>query len=230
MTEPLRAADADVPSGAAAPVDAIILAGGTGERLGGVSKADLDLGGRRLLDLVLDAVAPVRRIVVVAPESVAVPAHVLRTLEDPPGGGPVAGIAAGLATLREASIADADVPGAAPGAASSGAADVLILACDMPGAAGVVPSLLRAAEARPGEADGVIAVGTDGRRQNLAVVARAGALARSLADGGDRDRSVRSLLATLALVDCPIADAVLGDVDTWEQHAAWQTRLADPAL
>ena len=32
------------------PFDAVILAGGTGSRLGGASKADLELDGQRLLD------------------------------------------------------------------------------------------------------------------------------------------------------------------------------------
>lgn len=208
MVEPTRAA----------PVDAVILAGGTGERLGGVTKADLELAGRRLLDLVLDAVAPVRRIVVVAPGSVAVPAHVLRTLEDPPGGGPVAGIAAGLAALE-----DARREGAAD-AAGCEVGDVLVLACDMPGIGGVVPSLLRAGAERPDGADGVIALGAEGRRENLAFLARGAALSVALAEGGDRDRSARSLLAQLALVGCAVDASALADIDTWDQHAAWEAR------
>lgn len=39
--------------------DAVVLAGGRGSRLGGVSKADLVLGGERLLDRVLRAAAGV---------------------------------------------------------------------------------------------------------------------------------------------------------------------------
>ena len=76
--------------------DAIVLAGGTGRRLGGVLKPQVTVRGRRLLDHVLDATAQARRVVVVAPETVPVPDGVVRTLEDPPHGGPVAGIAAGL--------------------------------------------------------------------------------------------------------------------------------------
>lgn len=37
-------------------LDAVILAGGCAHRLGGVSKANLRVGTRRLLDVVLDAV------------------------------------------------------------------------------------------------------------------------------------------------------------------------------
>lgn len=203
-----------MPSRPARAADAIILAGGTGERLGGVSKADLRLAGERLLDIVLEAVAPCREVVVVARDGVAVPPGVRRTLEDPPGGGPVAGIAAGLAALSPSSV---------PAGTDDGL--VLVLACDMPGAAGAVPELLGAAGSRPPGADGVIAVHADGRRENLAVVATRGSLARALAEGGDRDRSMRSLLAQLSLVEQVIADdAALEDVDTWEQHARWESR------
>ncbi len=45
--------------------DAIIVAGGQGSRMGGVSKADLDIGGRRLLDIVLSAVTGAATTVVV---------------------------------------------------------------------------------------------------------------------------------------------------------------------
>ncbi|MFN4211385.1 MAG: NTP transferase domain-containing protein, partial [Devosia sp.] len=37
---------------------AVIIAGGRGERLGGVRKADLRLGGRRLVDRVADELGP----------------------------------------------------------------------------------------------------------------------------------------------------------------------------
>ena len=61
----------------------VILAGGTGSRLGGASKADLELDGQRLLDRVLVAVADADTITVVG--DVAVPDGVHRTPEDPPG-------------------------------------------------------------------------------------------------------------------------------------------------
>ena len=86
-------------------LDVLVLAGGTGRRLGGASKPDVVARGARLLDHVLNGVAAVRsplgggRSVVVAPAGVEVPDGVLRALEDPPFGGPVAGIAAGLARL-----------------------------------------------------------------------------------------------------------------------------------
>ena len=105
---------------------AIVLAGGGGRRLGGASKADLDIAGRRLLERVLtglDGVVDGLR-VVVAPPSVRVPRGVLRTLEDPPHGGPLAGIGAGM-----------DALGAVAGSASAADERVLVVSVDTPGVA-----------------------------------------------------------------------------------------------
>jgi molybdopterin-guanine dinucleotide biosynthesis protein A len=203
---------------------AIVLAGGTGRRLGGVPKPDVELAGRRLLDHVLDAVRAVGcgPLVVVAPPTVTVPSDVVRTLEDPPLGGPVAGIAAGLRSLETI------------GTGGAGEPDVLVLACDMPGAGRVVGPLLRsraaqrsedAARGPGGMPDGVIAQRSDGHREMLAVLADRSALAASVRRGGDRDRSVRSLLTPLDLDPVPVADIDVQDVDTWSQHEMWQDRL-----
>ena len=78
-----------------APYDALVLAGGQARRLGGVDKMAIPLGGRDLLDRVLDAVPDADRVVVVGP-SRPLPRPVAWRREDPPGGGPVAAIAAGL--------------------------------------------------------------------------------------------------------------------------------------
>ena len=82
-------------------LDVVVLAGGRGRRLGGLSKADLVVGGARLLDHILGDLADwdhpavtLGRTVVVAPDTVNVPDGVRRTLEEPPGGGPSAGVAA----------------------------------------------------------------------------------------------------------------------------------------
>ncbi|GAA1731870.1 molybdenum cofactor guanylyltransferase [Brachybacterium phenoliresistens] len=203
------------PRGPAEPTALIVLAGGGAVRLGGVSKPDVRVHGRRLLDIVLEAGARCAPRVVVAPEAVAVPDGVLRTLEDPPHGGPVAGIAAGLAALR--------------GRASTGEVpDVLVLACDLPGAAELAGPLLAARGApqlreRPGGApEGVIAARPDGRREMLAILVSRTALEEELRRGGDRDRSVRSVLAGLDLAEVPVPARATEDVDTWEQHARWE--------
>lgn len=73
---------------------AIILTGGKGERLGGVDKAALSYRDATLLDHVLSVVDDAAPIVVVGPEK-DLPG-VIWAREDPPGGGPLAGLAAGL--------------------------------------------------------------------------------------------------------------------------------------
>jgi molybdopterin-guanine dinucleotide biosynthesis protein A len=95
---------------------AVVLAGGASRRLGGAPKPALPVGGRPMLLRVLDAVAPAHPRVVVGPPDLAalLPAGVLLTREDPPGGGPVAGLAAGLAlvstTRRRVAVLSADLP------------------------------------------------------------------------------------------------------------------------
>jgi len=50
-----------------APYDALVLAGGQARWLGGVDKMAIPLGGRDMLDRVLDAVPDADRVVVVGP-------------------------------------------------------------------------------------------------------------------------------------------------------------------
>lgn len=185
-----------------APYDAVVLAGGEGRRLGGVAKGEVQVGGRALLDRALDAVADARRRVVVGP--VGSRPGVLATLEDPPLGGPVAGVDAGLAALGE------------------GADVVVVLACDVPRAGEVLPALLGALSGAP-DADAAVALDAEGRPQWLVGAYRRAALDAALdrlRPGGVRDRSVRSLVEGLAAVGVPAGDAA-DDTDTWEDVAAF---------
>lgn len=77
------------------PFSAVILAGGRAARLGGQAKPQLLVGGRPILAAVLDAVAGAERRIVVGPPQ-PVPADVVLVREQPPGGGPVAAVRAGL--------------------------------------------------------------------------------------------------------------------------------------
>ncbi|WP_311519164.1 respiratory nitrate reductase subunit gamma, partial [uncultured Actinomyces sp.] len=80
------------------PHAVLILAGGTAKRLGGVSKPDYKIGPSRLIDIALaeiDGTGFEGRIVVIAPSQLEVRDGVELTLEDPPHGGPLAGIGAG---------------------------------------------------------------------------------------------------------------------------------------
>jgi len=204
-------------------LDVVILAGGAGERLGGVSKADLLLGGRRLLDHILDDLAagragvPLGRVVVVAPDSVAVPAGVSRTLEDPPGGGPAAGICAGLELLGDGAL-------------------VAVLTCDAPRSARALPALLVAVAGGSGGSgggagvDGAVvrnAAGVDGAvvrnaagyDQYLLGIYRFAALRRrAREEHGARDVSARHFFAPLHLVTVDAGD-LDRDVDTWADLA-----------
>lgn len=77
------------------PFDAIVLAGARSERMSGRDKAELMVGGRRLIDRALEAVSGARRTVVVGPPR-PVAYAVEWTSESPPGGGPAAALKAGI--------------------------------------------------------------------------------------------------------------------------------------
>lgn len=81
------------------PYDAVVLAGGAATRLGGVDKPALPVGGRALLDRVLRAVDSAERRIVVGPQR-ATEVPVTWCREEPPGGGPAAGVAAALPLVR----------------------------------------------------------------------------------------------------------------------------------
>ncbi len=78
--------------------DALVLAGGAARRLGGADKPGVRVGGRALLDRVLAACAGARTTVVVA-ESRPTARPVDWAREDPPGGGPLAALDAGVRAL-----------------------------------------------------------------------------------------------------------------------------------
>ena len=99
------AASTERPDATARPgITAAILAGGAGRRLGGRDKGLEMLGGRALVEWVLDSIGGVDAVVVVANRNVEAYARHARTIVDhsPDGGatkrrGPLAGIAAALA-------------------------------------------------------------------------------------------------------------------------------------
>lgn len=168
----------------------LVLAGGGSTRMG-TDKAALVRDGSTLLADVVAACGD-DDVVVIGPESLAalVSRPVSFALEDPPGGGPVAGLAAGIALLR----ADVDV--------------VQVLSCDLPGAVGVVAAL--DAEAWDGTA--LVPVDPDGRPQYLTGRYPRAALAGAL--GGDvRNASVRGVLGRIERRGVELPPALLCDVD-----------------
>jgi len=190
----------------------VILAGGRATRLGGVPKPTVVLDGTSLLDHALAAARDADRTVVVGPDPVLPPGRdVLVAREDPPFGGPVAGLDAGLRALDAASGR-----GAAPW--------VLVLAVDVPRAGDAVPLLRAAVGPRDGDHDGAYLV-RDGRAQWLVGLYRRAALRRGLdavaaaEPGGAAGLAgvpVRRLVAELSCVEVPDHDAVSADVDTWD--------------
>lgn len=204
--------------------DAVVLAGGRAQRLGGADKGSVVVAGRALVDHALAAVDGAHAVVVVGPPSVA-RAGVVTVQESPAFGGPVAGLAAGLAALAPPAAEDA-VPGE-ESADDEGDLLVVVLACDVPGAARVVPALVAAAAATP-EADGARLVGADGSPQHLVAAYRRSALDAVLAalPDGPRDAPVRRLVAGLRLVDVPDTDDAAADADTWDDVRRLDARLS----
>ncbi len=176
--------------------EAIVLAGGGSTRLGGVDKASMSIDGCTLLDRTLEAVATAQRVVVVGDR--IVPDHLV-VQERPAGGGPAAAIGAGLQAL------------------SGGAAVVVVVACDMPAIASVVPILLDALAAAP-NAQSMLAR-DDGRLQYLAGAHRVDALRSVVESRGDHQLcggSVRALLADLQVEHVDVPSGGTADIDTWE--------------
>ncbi|MBF4458981.1 molybdenum cofactor guanylyltransferase [Pseudoclavibacter sp. VKM Ac-2867] len=219
-------------------LDAVILAGGRGSRLGGVSKGDLEVGGRRLIDVALGAAhdAGASRTIVVGAVAVQAPAELIR--EDPAFGGPAAGLAAALPSVS--------------------APWLLLLACDLPRAPALVELLTEASGRGPaasdgesdsesdidgdgsppasavgaasaygvpvGGPDGFVVVDSDGRPQWLAGIYRTTALKRALehaaAASGVHGLALRHVLESLTLTRVPDRRGASADIDTPEQLAA----------
>lgn len=190
--------------------DAVVLTGGTAARMDGADKAALEVDGATLLERALVATAAADRTVVVgAPVPTSRP--VLWAREDPPGGGPAAGLLAGLDALR--ANRPTDRPGGTDGVAGG---LVVVLAVDMPRVSAATFDRLTAA--LDDAADGALLVDADGRQQLLCAVHRTAALqrARPVDPADEHGLPVRRLLAPLRLVEVPALPDEARDVDTWD--------------
>lgn len=216
--------------------DAVVPAGGAARRLGGTDKPALSVGGRLLLDRVLAACEGADRTVVVGPRRPTVrPVRWAR--EEPPGGGPLPALAAGLAAL------DADARTERPERPEV----VVVFAADLPFlTADTVGALLEALASAPAEEDGgrrgqdsrwdgVMLTDSGGRDQPLAAAYRIESLRRELAllrteHGGLTGLPLRLLTGELTLrrVADPTGDASF-DCDTWEDVAVARARLETAA-
>ncbi len=189
---------------------AIVLAGGRSSRLG-KNKAIVKLTDVTMLENAVQAVKNADPIVVVAPKDTfecafdgKPPGNVVRTLEDPPFGGPVAGIVAGLRAIQSGNIKR-----------------VAIVACDVPGA----PEAIRRLGGQEMGVDGIVAEDHDGYAQYLLGIYSIVFL-RGVCEnvGSGHERSVRSFLGGGRLRHEPLSDFLTKDIDTPDDMAWVKTR------
>ena len=147
------------------------------------------------------------------PERVALPEGVLRALEDPPLGGPVAGIAAGL-TILEQNRPTAELTG--------------ILTCDAPASWRALPALHRALLGAGRDLEGVCTRDGDHTQYLLGLYNRR-ALAAATTTGGTplRDVAVRRVLGSLRVATLALPHGIVRDLDTWAEVRAWDTDLPE---
>ena len=175
--------------------DALVLAGGFAARLGGADKPQLTIAGRSLLDHAVAAVRDAQRVIVVGPEQ-PVDGSVVFCREQPPGGGPVAAIAAGLR--------------------HTGSDAVVVLAADLPFVAPAIPLLL---DALP-SVGAALLVDDSGRANYLAAAWRRASLDEALTALGDpTNASARALTELTPRVLVPDEGGWGRDCDTWEDLA-----------
>ncbi|MDP3972000.1 MAG: NTP transferase domain-containing protein [Candidatus Nanopelagicales bacterium] len=191
---------------------ALILAGGTSRRLAGVDKCAVRVGDLPIIDRVIAAVMPwvdhsPDRVVVVGPDR-PTRERTSRAREDPPGSGPLAGIAAGLAAADR--IAGAGDPRVNPESASS---RILLLAGDIPFPGPGLEVLLGGGAAADAEA--VLGCDDRGRDQFLFAIWRTDSLRTALArrQGSDPLRLLydgplieRRELPAVSTIDCDTAE------------------------
>jgi molybdopterin-guanine dinucleotide biosynthesis protein A len=172
--------------------DAVVLAGGSGRRLGGTDKALIEIGGVSLLRRSLDAVAGAASVIVAGPERPGID-EVHWVHESPAGAGPVHALAAALERVVRESV--------------------VVLAVDHPFVTAELVGRLVAATKR---GDGAI-ITSRGRDQYLVGAYRSSALRRAFTSLGDtRGASMRGLLSQLNLERITDERAAI-DCDTWAQ-------------
>lgn len=198
---------------------ALVLAGGSARRLSGTPKPLLLVADRPLLVHVARAALRVAAdpIVIVGPSEQAA---MLRdrtvealpwTRERPPGGGPVAAIAAGLTLLADQ-----------PGWQESDDALVLVLAGDAPRVGEVLGTLQEAAHAALADGlDGAVCT-VAGHDQLLASCVRVAALRDAIGDDV-QDRSLYDVVGVLRLAAVPVDASSLLDADTWDDLVRLRT-------
>jgi molybdopterin-guanine dinucleotide biosynthesis protein A len=190
---------------------AVLLAGGRGSRLGGRHKPAITVAGRTLLNHALAAVAGADRVVVVGPVE-PTDRPVRWTREEPPGGGPVAALAAGLVEIDAAVLA--------------------VLATDLAGVTTATIDRLRVALT---ERDGAVLCDGTGRKQWLIGVWRTERLRAALPTVA-AGAALFAVLSALDVAEVPELPGESIDVDTpadlarlTDQEGQWPGGLSQPS-
>jgi molybdopterin-guanine dinucleotide biosynthesis protein A len=185
------------------PTTAVVLCGGESRRFGS-DKTRADLGGVSVLDALLTSLPEPWDVLCVGPERPTVRPGVRWTREEPPGGGPVAGLAAALGEV-EAPV-------------------TVLLGGDMPCAGPVAVELAAALPDVP-DADVLAGVDGDGRVQPLLAAYRTVALRAALPDR-PAGTPLRRVLDGLRVHGVEVPERATRDVDTPEDLDALRHRLA----
>lgn len=172
---------------------AIVLTGGKSSRLGGRDKAALIVDGTPLLEHALSATARATQTVVVG-DAIETSRAVTWAREDPVGGGPAAGLYAGLDVLTESP----DL--------------VSVIAVDMPR---VTAETFARLTQSLGPEDGAVLVDADGQIQPLCAVYRVAALQRVRPEV-TQNRSMKSLLDSMTIKQVDALPDEARDIDTQE--------------
>ncbi|MEV4333953.1 NTP transferase domain-containing protein [Streptomyces sp. NPDC049597] len=190
--------------------DAIVLAGGAAKRLGGADKPAVSVGGRALLDRVLGVCRDAGRTVVVGGRRPTA-RPVVWAREEPPGGGPLAALDAG--------VRQCDAPA------------VLVLSADLPFLGRTtVRHLISALDESDREA--ALLTDADGRDQPLVAAYRTEPLRRELAllateHGTLSGLPLRLLAQELDLARVRTDPLASFDCDTWEDVSAARARIRE---
>lgn len=186
---------------------AVVLAGGESRRFG-ADKLAHPIDGRPLLDHTLAGLATDWQVYLVGPPR-RTDREVVAVREDPPGGGPTAGLIAGL----RAALAD-------------GAEIVLVVPGDAPLAGAAARLMLERLHALP-EADALMGVDPDGQEQPLQLALRRAGAERLIALAGPEagsGASARRLVRKLDPRPVALSAAYAFDIDDQDQLDRWLTR------
>jgi molybdopterin-guanine dinucleotide biosynthesis protein A len=185
-------------------VTALVVAGGRATRFGS-DKLAAPLHGTPLLDHLLGTLPGEWPVVAVGAER-PTPREVLWTREDPPGGGPLAGIAAGLGRVTTPLV--------------------VVVAGDMPYAAPVLLELVHLLRTAPPEVSAVVATDREDVPNPLLAAYRAAAV-RTALPGDPSGVPARSLLA---LPHTTLAVPGVGALDVDTPDDLTELEGADPPL